>query len=183
MNANAIFSLRPPPAAKPSVQRNGRLESIAIRTEPDRPGYRLFRNRGYDYSGPTSGGPEWFPWGERPCCNRWHQRSFSGRAFPCRRFSPLEVLRQTMTLWRKPPPSLGKRYKGANARGKLKASVHGQSSSPNGPRTSRCATLGPCRGKQFFGPQQVLQCLLQVAQVVMVDGDLKLLGQASFHDR
>ena len=31
MNANAIFSLRPPPAAKPSVQRNGRLESIAIR--------------------------------------------------------------------------------------------------------------------------------------------------------
>jgi hypothetical protein len=31
MDANAIFSLRPPPAAKPSVRRDGWLESIAIR--------------------------------------------------------------------------------------------------------------------------------------------------------
>ena len=149
MNANAIFSLRPPPAAKPSVQRNGRLESIAIRTEPDRPGYRLFRNRGYDYSGPTSGGPEWFPWGERPCCNRWHQRSFSGRAFPCRRFSPLEVLRQTMTLWRKPPPSLGKRYKGATRGASLRLVFMGRAARRTGREHHDAGLLAPAEESSF----------------------------------
>ena len=41
---------------------------------------------------------------------------------------------------------------------------------------SRFWILGSCGGKQFLGREQMLQCLLQITQVVMVDGDLKLFG-------
>jgi|SRR5271166_2123932 len=56
---------------------------------------RLLGLRDADHSEPTSGRPEWSLRRQFRCDGRWDRRNFSEHGFPCRRLSPLEVLRQT----------------------------------------------------------------------------------------
>jgi hypothetical protein len=55
---------------------------------------QLLGLRDADHSEPTSGRPEWSLRRQFRCDGRWDRRYFSGHGFPCRRLSPLEVLRQ-----------------------------------------------------------------------------------------
>jgi hypothetical protein len=55
---------------------------------------RLLDFRDADHSEPTSCRPRWSLRRQLRGNSRWHWRYFSGHGFPCRRLSPLEVLRR-----------------------------------------------------------------------------------------
>jgi hypothetical protein len=64
------------------------------RSEPNQPGYRLFRSWNADYSKPASIRPEWFFWWQFCCDSRRYWCYFSRHGFLHRRLFLLQILRQ-----------------------------------------------------------------------------------------
>jgi hypothetical protein len=76
------------------------------RSEPDQPGYRLFRRWNADHSEPASIRPEW-SFKRQFRCDCWRYWCyFSGHGFPHRRLFLLQILRQRFCCVLSPPSNL-----------------------------------------------------------------------------